>query len=100
MPIISGNGISAELIAISVQDTDALATDNAVHDSWNGIVLFGIGSADVSGNKIEVDGVGIDIGADTSPNVDGHNVCGGAGSIKFHDDAAPSMGENSACDAA
>ena len=52
------------------------------------------------GNEVEVDGYGIDIGANTSPSVDGNSVCGGNGSIKIHDDATPSMGENATCDAA
>ena len=99
-PIVTGNDISAELNALSVNATDATISDNTVHHSWNGIVLVGGGSADVMGNEIDVDGFGIDIGANTSPSVDGNSVCGGSGSIKIHETATPSMGENTTCDGA
>ena len=97
-PLVSGNDISAELVAISVSWTDAEVVDNTVHDSFNGIVLFGGGSPELMGNEVAVDGYGIDIGANTSPSVDGNSVCGGNGSIKIHDDSTPSMGENATCD--
>lgn len=100
IPTISGNDVSAELNAISVSDTNAMVTDNTVHDSWNGIVLIASGSAEITGNEIEVDGTAIDIGADTSPSVDGNDACGGIASIKVHEDATPSMGENTTCDPA
>ena len=98
-PLVSGNDISAELVAISVTWTDAKVIDNNIQDSFNGIVLFGGGSADVLDNKVEVEGNGIDIGANTSPNVAGNSACGGSASIKIHDTATPSMGENTTCDA-
>ena len=99
-PLVSGNDISAELTAISVTWTDATVSDNTIQDSFNGIVLFGGGSAEVMDNEVEVDGIGIDIGANTSPDVVGNSACGGVASIKIHDTATPSMGENTTCDAA
>lgn len=99
-PLVSGNDISAEVIALSVTWTNAKVSDNTIHDSWNGIVLFGGGSPEISDNEVEVDGVGIDIGANTSPSVVGNSACGGVTSIKIHDAATPSMGENTTCDPA
>ena len=99
-PLISGNDISVEMIAISVSWSDAEVIDNTIRGTWNGIVLFGGGSPEITNNEIEVDGMGIDIGANTSPSVDGNSACGGMTSIKIHDDATPSMGENTTCDAA
>ena len=99
-PLVSGNDISVEMIAISVSWSDAEVIDNTIRDTWNGIVLFGGGSPEITNNEIEADGMGIDIGANTSPSVDGNSACGGMASIKIHDDATPSMGENTTCDAA
>ena len=100
VPEISGNDISAELNAISVNWTDAMVSENAIHDSWNGIVLFGRGSAEITGNEIDVDWYGVDIGKDTSPSVDGNSICGGEATINIHETATPSIGENTTCDPA
>ena len=99
-PLVSGNDISAEMIAISVNWTDAEVVGNTIRDAWNGIVLIGGGSPAIIDNEVEVEGMAIDIGANTSPSVDGNSACGGVESIKIHDDATPSMGENTTCDAA
>jgi nitrous oxidase accessory protein NosD len=99
-PLVSGNDISAQLIAISVSWTDAKVVDNTIHDSFNGIVLFGGGSAEIMDNEVEVDSIGIDIGANTSPNVVGNSACGGSASINVHDTATPTVGENTTCDPA
>jgi hypothetical protein len=99
-PLVSGNDISAEMIAISINWTDAEVVGNTIRNAWNGIVLFGGGSPAIIDNEVEVDGMGIDIGANTSPSVDGNDTCGGVASIKVHEDATPSMGENTTCDAA
>jgi hypothetical protein len=97
-PLVSGNDISAELIAISVTGTDASIIDNTIRDSFNGIVISGGGSAEVKDKELEVDGIAIDIGVGTSPNVVGNNACGGSTSIRIHGTATPSMGENTTCD--
>ena len=97
-PLISGNDISAEMIAMSVNWSDARVVDNTIRDAWNGIVVFGGGSPEVMDNEVEVDGFGIDIGANTSPSVAGNSVCGATDSIKIHETATPSMGENTTCD--
>ena len=98
-PLVSGNTISTELIAISATWTDATLIDNTIHESFSGIVLFGGGSAEVLDNKVEVEGVAIDVGANTSPDIDGNTACGGIASIKVHDSASPTMGENTTCNA-
>jgi parallel beta-helix repeat protein len=100
LPEVIGNDISAELNAISVNWTDAMISENNIHDSWNGIVLFGSGSAEITGNEIDVEWVGIDIGKDTSPSVDGNSICGGSASINIHETASPSISENATCDPA
>ena len=100
VPVVSGNDVSAELNAISVNHADATISKNSIHDSWNGIVLFGSGSAEIVGNEIDVEWFGIDIGKDTSPSVDGNSICGGSASISVHDTATPSIGENTTCDPA
>ncbi|RLE21211.1 MAG: hypothetical protein DRJ50_09565 [Actinobacteria bacterium] len=100
MPVISGNDVSAELVGISLGESDAVVYDNTVRDSLNGIVLSGGGSAEVMGNTVEVTGYGIDIGVYASPIVDGNTVCGGTVSIKVHDTANPKIGENTTCEAA
>ena len=98
-PIVSGNVVSAELVGISIGESDSVVTDNTVRDSLNGIVT-GAGSAEIVGNTVEVSGYGIDIGANSSPIVEGNTVCGGTISIKQHETADPTIGENTTCEAA
>jgi len=98
--VVSGNEISAEMNAISVNHANATVNENTIHDSWNGIVLFGSGSAEVTDNEVDVEWYGVDVGKDTSPSVDGNSICAGEASINIHETASPSMGENTTCDAA
>ena len=99
-PLVTGNEISAEMIAISIAWSDANVVDNTIREAWNGIVLFGSGSPEIMRNEVDVDGFGLDIGANTSPSVEGNDVCGGSASINIHESATPSLGDNTTCDPA
>lgn len=95
-PLISENHVAAELVGISIGESDSVVRDNVVRDSLNGIVV-GEGASEIMGNDVEVSGYGIDVGAHSSASVVGNTVCGGQVSIKVNDTATPAIGENSIC---